>query len=261
MEVLGIGHLLGRRPETLSGGERQRVAIGRALLTSPRLLLMDEPLASLDSNRKLEILPFIERLRDEFAIPIIYVSHAVDEVARLAAQVVKLDTGRVAAIGTPGEVLASASLAATADRFDAVSILSAPLKTFLPDYGVSVLDHPAGEIVVPGRLPDHGPVRVTIRATNVTLAVGRPVNVSVRTALQGRITGLETDGGPFALATVMLDGGEILRAFTTRLAADGLGLGIGDEVQALVKAVAIDERSVPGHLVNQDATHRHHAGA
>ena len=103
--MLGIEHLLESAPRTLSGGERQRVAIGRALLASPRLLLMDEPLASLDSARKLEILPFIERLNAEFAIPILYVSHAVEEVARLAQTVVKLDHGHVAASGPAREVL------------------------------------------------------------------------------------------------------------------------------------------------------------
>lgn len=103
--VLGIGHLLERRPDTLSGGERQRVAIGRALLTSPRLLLMDEPLASLDAARKLEILPFIEQLRDEFEIPIIYVSHSLEEVTRLAKHVVRLDQGRVIGAGKPAEML------------------------------------------------------------------------------------------------------------------------------------------------------------
>lgn len=106
VEVLGIGHLLARRPASLSGGERQRVAIGRALLTSPRLLLMDEPLASLDHARKQEILPFIERVSAEFAIPIIYVSHAADEVARLATHLVMLDNGRVVAEGAPADMLA-----------------------------------------------------------------------------------------------------------------------------------------------------------
>lgn len=246
IEVLGIGHLLKRRPATLSGGERQRVAIGRALLTSPRLLLMDEPLASLDANRKLEILPFIERLRDEFAIPIVYVSHAVEEVARLAAHVVKLDRGRVVAVGTPAEVLTPASLAQAAGRFDAISILSAPVKKHIPEYGVTLLDHPAGDIVVPGKVEAGGIVRVAIRATNVTLAVGRPGNVSVRTVLHGEVIKLETDDGPFALATIVLHGGEVLKAYATRLATDGLGLDVGDEVQALVKAVAINERGVPG---------------
>ncbi len=252
IEVLGIGHLLKRRPDTLSGGERQRVAIGRALLMNPRLLLMDEPLASLDQARKREILPFIERLRDQFGIPILYVSHAVEEVARLAATVVKLEAGRVVAAGKPAEVLGPASLAKAASRFEAISILSAPIKHHLPDYGVTVLDHPAGEIVVPGRLePSAGPARVVIQATQVTLSVGRPGNISIRTALNGTITRLEVDDGPFALVTLRLRGGEMLQAYATRLATDGLGLDVGDEVQALVKAVSIDERHVAGlHVVN-----------
>jgi molybdate transport system ATP-binding protein len=105
VDVLGVGHLLARRPATLSGGERQRIAIGRALLASPRLLLMDEPLASLDAARKAEILPFIEKLRDAFAIPIIYVSHQPDEVMRLAAQVVMFTEGQVTASGPPAGLL------------------------------------------------------------------------------------------------------------------------------------------------------------
>ncbi len=247
VEVLGIGHLLDRRPATLSGGERQRVGIGRALLTSPRLLLMDEPLASLDGNRKLEILPFIERLRDEFGIPVVYVSHSVDEVARLAQQVVRLENGRVAAAGTPAEVLSSASLAKAVDRFDAVSVISGAVDRYLPDYKVTIIRHPAGDIVVPGRIePSPGGVRIAIRATSVAIAIGRPGNSSVRAALQGRITRLETDGGPFVLTTVQLLGGDCLKVYVTRLAADDLKLAEGDEVLALVKAVSIDERGVPG---------------
>src|SRR6201987_1414872 len=105
LDLLGIGHLLQRRPGALSGGEKQRVAIGRALLASPRLLLMDEPLAALDEERKAEILPFIERLRDEADVPIIYVSHSLAEVSRLANSIVVLRSGRVAAVGDPAEVL------------------------------------------------------------------------------------------------------------------------------------------------------------
>ncbi len=105
VEVLGIGHLMARRPATLSGGEKQRVAIGRAMLASPRLLVMDEPLAALDAERKAEILPFVARLRDAFAIPIIYISHAPDEVRQLADQVVRLDAGRVTATGAPAVIL------------------------------------------------------------------------------------------------------------------------------------------------------------
>lgn len=247
VEVLGIAHLLERRPATLSGGERQRVAIGRALLTSPRVLLMDEPLASLDAGRKLEVLPFIERMRDEFAIPILYVSHAIEEVARLASRVVRLEAGRVVAVGPPGPVLSVASLSRTAERFDAVSILRARVKAYEPGYGITVLDHPAGEIVVPGRIePGSAPMRIAIRATNVTISIGRPGNISVRTSLAGQVVKLETDEGPFALATIELTGGDRLQAFVTRLACDELGLGEGDDVLALVKAVAIDERSVAG---------------
>ncbi|MDX2101876.1 MAG: molybdenum ABC transporter ATP-binding protein [Alphaproteobacteria bacterium] len=250
--VLGLGHLLARRPGTLSGGERQRVAIGRALLAEPDLVLMDEPLASLDGDRKLEILPFIEALRTSFAVPIVYVSHAVEEVARLAEHVVRMEGGRAVAAGPPAAVLGPAALAAAADRFAAVSVLSADVDRFLPDYGVTLLRHPAGTLVVPGRIEVGGgeggaaAVRVAIRATSVTLAVGRPGNISVRTHLAGRVTRLDRNDGPFVLATLTLEGGEQLACYTTRLAMDALGLDVGDDVLALVKAVAIDERGVPG---------------
>ena len=245
VEALGIGHLLGRMPATLSGGERQRVAIGRAVLSAPRLLLMDEPLAALDTQRRLEILPLIERLRDEFSLPIVYVSHAVEEVARLARQVVHLDQGRVRATGTPSEVLAGATRSGS--RFEALSILTGSFDTHLADFGVTLLRHPAGQIVIPGRIdPGAARVQAIVRATNVTLAIGRPSNISVRTALSGTITEIDTDDGPFALATIRLVGGDILQAYATRLAIAKLGLDAGDEVTALVKAVAIDERGVPG---------------
>jgi molybdate transport system ATP-binding protein len=247
VEVLGVGHLLDRRPASLSGGERQRIAIGRALLASPRLLLMDEPLASLDADRKLEILPFIERLRDEFAIPIVYVSHSVEEVARLAALVVRLEDGRVVAVGSPAEALPVASLARAADRFEAVSVLTVRAQRWMPDYGVTVMDHAAGMLVVPGRLPEGArDVRVAIPAASVTLSLGRPGNLSMRSALVGRVAAIETDGGPFALITLSLAGGDTLRAFATRLAVDALGLGVGDDAHALIKAVSIDERAVAG---------------
>ncbi len=243
VQVLGVGHLLDRSPATLSGGERQRVAIGRALLASPRLLLMDEPLASLDAARKRELLPFIERLRDEFAIPILYVSHAAEEVARLAARVVMLETGRVIASGPPDEVLGAA--AAGADRFDAVSILSAVVKKRLPAYGLTILAHPAGDILVPGQLDPGRMVTLAIRATNVALATGGAES-SVRTRLQGRIAGLRMDDGPSALAAIELTGGGVLQASVTRLAVDELGLRVGSAVVALVKTVALPDQGPVG---------------
>lgn len=244
VDVLGIGHLLDRRPDTLSGGERQRVAIGRALLTSPRLLLMDEPLASLDGARKQEILPFIERMRDEFGIPVIYVSHAVEEVARLADRVIRLENGRVVAAGSPNKALGPLP-GLRSNRFEAVSVLSARIKSFDARYGVTVLEHPAGEITVPGRIgAENALVRVLIQATNVTVAIGRLGNISVRTVLTGEVQAVEVDDGPLALITLGLTGGDLLKVYVTRLAADELGLGKGDNVQALIKSVTIDERAL-----------------
>lgn len=247
VEVLGIAHLLARRPATLSGGERQRVAIGRTLLASPGLLLMDEPLAALDAARKQEILPFIERLRDEFAIPILYVSHAVEEVARLAATVVRIEAGRVAAFGTPAEVLAAAGPGHPGDRFDVVSMLSGDHAAYDAAYGVTRFHHPAGPIIVPGRFaPARQPVRIAIRATNVALALAPPADVSIRTVLAGRVAAIAADAGPLALVTLALDGGEMLSVYATRLAIDALALAPGRPAVALVKSVAIDETAVPG---------------
>ncbi|TBW40313.1 molybdenum ABC transporter ATP-binding protein [Siculibacillus lacustris] len=248
VQVLGIDHLLGRFPATLSGGEKQRVAIGRALLMSPDLLLMDEPLASLDEERKREILPFVERLRDEFAIPILYVSHAVEEVVRLASTVVRLDAGHVAAIGGAAEVLAPTTLAHAGDRFGAVSVLSGKVAALDPAHGVSTIAHAAGSIVVPRLMASVGmTVRVVVHATDVALGRLPDGATSVRTTLAGRIAAITSDvDGPFALVALDLAGGERLYAYLTRLAVDAMQLAVGQSVTALVKAVSIDERGVAG---------------
>jgi molybdate transport system ATP-binding protein len=245
--LLGIGHLLERRPTTLSGGERQRVAIGRALLARPRILVMDEPLASLDTERKLEILPFIERLRDDLRIPIVYVSHAVEEVARLAETVVRLADGKVVAVGPPEEVLAPSLQNPGSDRFEAVSILSGSIARTLPEFAITVVAHPAGDIALPGLAGPVGrPVRIAVRATNVTIATGPPHGLSVRTALKGRVIRIEMGAGPLALLTIGLEGGDRISAFATRLAVNDLGLAHGSTVFALLKAVSIDERQLGG---------------
>ena len=245
VNLLGIGHLLAARPSTLSGGERQRVAIGRALLAAPRLLIMDEPLASLDAERKQEILPFIERLRDEVGLPIIYVSHAVEEVARVANRVVRLAEGRVVAEGTPAEVFAAHLPETSADRFEAVSFLSGPVLRESPEFAVSVVGHPAGEIVVPALLGDGaGTVRVAIQATNVSLATEPPRGLSVRTALAGKVQSIAAGTGASAVVTVALTGGDRIAAYVTRQAIAELGIAEGRTVYALVKAVSIDERGL-----------------
>ncbi|MBN8911777.1 MAG: molybdenum ABC transporter ATP-binding protein [Rhizobiales bacterium] len=245
VDLLGIGHLLTARPLTLSGGERQRVAIGRALLAAPRILVMDEPLASLDAERKHEILPFVERLRDELKLPIVYVSHAIAEVARLANRVVRLAGGRVIAEGTPTDVFAAEAPEDAADRFETVSFLSGRVIRENPEFAVSIVAHPAGEIVIPAPLERNaGTVRVAIQATNVSLATERPRNLSVRTVLEGRIERIAAGSGPSAVVTVELKGGDRIAAYVTRHAISDLALARGREIFVLVKAVSIDERGV-----------------
>lgn len=244
VETLGIGHLLGRRPAKLSGGERQRVAIGRALLACPRLLLFDEPFAALDRQRKLEVLPLIERLRDEFKIPMIYVSHAMEEVVRLAAHVVVLEAGKVTAAGPPETVFAGAGSAAEDRRFGRSTVLSTVVGAHDDAYGLTALHHPAGTLWLAGTAgAPGGTARVLIHATDVTLAVGAPGLLSTRSTLRGTITAVEHDGA-LAAVEIGLDGGGWLTAMATRRALDDLALSVGSAVSALVKTVAVDEGTV-----------------
>lgn len=245
VDTLGIGHLLDRRPARLSGGEKQRVAIGRALLAAPKILLMDEPLASLDNERKLEIIPLIEALRDEFQIPIVYVSHAIEEVARLAARVVVLQDGRVTAIGAVEDILGTGRSDPGESRFDRSSVVVGRLTRIDEKYGLTEISHPAGTIWLAGCA---GPVgreaRVIIKATDVTLALAPPQHLSVRTALSGTVTRVEIDDGPLAAVTISLQGHGQLTALATRRAVEELGLQQASRVFALVKTVALDERAV-----------------
>jgi molybdate transport system ATP-binding protein len=242
LDLLGIGHLLDRKPERLSGGERQRVAIGRALLTSPKVLLMDEPLSALDLARKQEILPYLERLHDELDIPILYVSHAPDEVARLADHIVVLSDGRAVASGPLTETLARLDLpihlgedagvvldAVVAER-DAQWQLARATFSGNPDAGVWVRDggHPLGQHV-----------RVRILARDVSLALTRHSGSSIQNILPGTVTELGGDSHP-ALSLVKIDiGGTDLVARLTRRSAHELALAPGQNVYAQIKAVAL----------------------
>jgi molybdate transport system ATP-binding protein len=243
VDLLGIGHLLERRPTGLSGGEAQRVAIGRALLSRPRLLLMDEPLAALDEARKAEILPYIERLRDEAGLPIVYVSHAVSEVARLARTVVVLDGGRVAAIGDADTVLRRADLLAVQET-EAGAILDMVVGETDSETGLTRLSGRAGLLSVP-RLPRSVGtlVRIRVPARDVLLATQPPVGLSARNLLEGRVVSIHALGEAASMVEIDCNGA-LLAARLTRASVRDLALAPGRIVYAVVKSVAFDPQGV-----------------
>ncbi|MDE2578632.1 MAG: molybdenum ABC transporter ATP-binding protein [Hyphomicrobiales bacterium] len=243
--ALGVGHMLDRRPATLSGGERQRVGLARALLASPRLLLMDEPLAALDDERKIEIMALIERLRAEFSTPILYVSHAVEEVVRLAQDVVVLDKGQVAAQGAPATALMRARGVMARERFHLASALDCALGAYDPAYDLTQFIHPSGQGALVGRVgPSGKPVRILVRATDIALATGPQTGLSIRTRLAGAVESIHADAGALAFVHVVLAGGDRLVASVTRSAIAELDLAPGKQVDCLIKSVALDERPV-----------------
>jgi molybdate transport system ATP-binding protein len=237
VEMLGIGALLSRRPHTLSGGERQRVAVGRALLAQPRLLLMDEPLASLDAARKAEVLPFLERLRDEIRLPILYVSHDWAEVARLADTLVLLDRGRARAAGP---IAALASDPALAAREDAGAVLDAVVAAHLQDRGLTRLDA-AGLSLLSPLLP-HAPgarLRLRIPAREVSLAITAPEGVSLHNIIPAEIAAIAPGATPHLAIVTLSAGGVTLLSQVTADAVARLALAPGAPVFALVKSVAV----------------------
>lgn len=244
-EVLDISDMLSRRPATLSGGEKQRVAIGRALLASPRLLLMDEPLASLDSARKNEILPFIDRLAGEFRIPIVYVSHSAEEIVRLADTLVLMSDGTVAAIGPVESLMSRLDLRPLTGRYEAGAVIAGRISGSDPEFGLTHLAFPGGVLRVPlAELEDGAEVRVRIRARDVTIARDEPVGVSTLNVFAGTIEEMDNVSARSALVDLRVDIGVPLWARVTRRALHDLDLGIGDRVYAMIKAVAIDHGSI-----------------
>ncbi|MDZ7621516.1 MAG: molybdenum ABC transporter ATP-binding protein [Candidatus Competibacteraceae bacterium] len=239
VELLGIGHLLDRKPDRLSGGERQRVAIARALATSPRLLLMDEPLAALDLTRKQEILPYLERLHDELEIPVLYVSHSPDEVARLADHVVLLAEGRVMAQGGLRETLARLDLP-TAFTEDAGVVIEAVVADHDEAYHLTRLDFAGGSIFVTRRQEAIGyRLRFRIHARDVSLALTRAEGTSIANLLPATVTEIADADTP-AHVLVRLDaGGTPLIARITRRSLDHLGVTPGQPLWAQIKAVAL----------------------
>jgi len=248
VDLLGIGSVLERRPGRLSGGEKQRVAIGRALLASPRLLLMDEPLASLDEARKAEILPYIERLRDQTRVPIVYVSHSIAEVTRLASTLVLLSEGKVAAVGPTAEIMHRLDLFPLTGRAEAGAVVEARVERHDERFALTELRSRAGLWRLPRLdVPVGARLRLRVRARDVMLAKSAPTDLSALNVLPGTVADISARDGP--IVEVRLDcGGEALIARLTRYSVDRLGLTAGTPVFALVKSVALDRRSLSGPM-------------
>lgn len=240
VEWLGLSHLIERGdPARLSGGERQRVAIGRALLTSPRILLMDEPLSALDTNSKQDILPYLERLHRELSIPVLYVSHAMDEVARLADHLVLLQQGKVIASGNLGETLARLDLP-TAHFDDAGTVIEAVIAQQDEKYHLTRLDFPGGQLWVSRVEQPFGTrVRARVLARDVSIATQPPQGSSINNILNARIDEIRDEGPDKVVVRMTVGESQVLLSRITRRSRDHLGLIAGMYVCAQVKSVAL----------------------
>lgn len=243
VEMLGLGDLLERRPGSLSGGERQRVALGRALMRDPEILLMDEPLSALDAPRKATVMPYLERLRDEVGLPILYVSHDVSEVARLASRIVVLDAGRVMRAGQLDAVLSDPGMVPYLGVQEAGAVLCAHVVEAAPD-GLVRLALRAGELWLPGPLGPVGTeVRLRIPAGDVILAAERPEALSALNILPVTVIEVIQGRGP-GVAVALACGEDRLLARVTKRSAEALGLTPGQAVYAVLKATAVAPRDI-----------------
>lgn len=244
--MLDAGPLLNRRPGTLSGGERQRVAIGRALLANPQILLMDEPLAALDDARKAEILPYIEQLRDTTPIPILYVSHSVSEIARLAGAVVLIGAGRILRTGSVAEVFSDPNMVTSIGVRDVGSVIPARVAA-QDDDGLTRLETAAGPLWLPRVAAAIGAlVRVRIAAQDIILSNTRPEGLSALNILPATISALRIGDGPGAIVQLRV-GQDFLLARVTRRSVTHLGLAVGSPVFAVLKSVSV----APGDVGTQ----------
>jgi molybdate transport system ATP-binding protein len=249
VELLGLASLLARRPAGLSGGERQRVAIGRALLAQPRLLLLDEPLAALDGARRGELLPYLEGLRDHFRLPMVYVSHQFEEVLRLAGHVVVMENGRVADDGDVVAVSQSPALRAIVGTESLGAVVEGVVGGIDPSSGLAQIQVGDGVLLVEaGDLRRGQRMRVQLLARDLILSIAAPAGLSVRNSLAGVITHLAADGAKAWLVFTDV-GGSRLMVRVTEDARAGLKLAVGQRVWVLVKAV-----SLRGHVFSGPAS-------
>ncbi len=244
VDLLGLETLLERRPGALSGGEKQRVALGRALLANPRLLLMDEPLASLDQARKQEVLPFVERLRDDLDLPIVYVSHAMEEIVRLADTLVLVSDGRVVASGSVEEMTSRLDLRPLTGRYEAGTVIAATVAGHDPRDDLSDLAFAGGLLTVPRLdLPVGTHLRLRIRARDVALSLERPRGLSIQNVFPATVVDIGEEEG--AQLDVRLDvEGAALWARITGRAKRQLALAPGTRIYALVKSAALDRHAL-----------------
>jgi molybdate transport system ATP-binding protein len=237
--LLGIGSLLQRMPQELSGGERQRVAIARAIAMQPQLLLMDEPLASLDAARRQEIFPWLAKLRDELKMPMLYVTHSAEEVTRLADHLVVLDQGQVKAQGPVGAVLTQVVNPVVMGE-DAGALIAGHIGAVDAEWHLSRVDFEGGCIWMrDAGLPVDKAVRIRILARDVSLATAEPRSTSIQNQLQGVIQSITPDAHPSQVMVVLKCGTEEVLARVTRRAISELGLQLGMPVWAQVKSVAL----------------------
>ena len=239
IELLGIGSLLKRMPDELSGGERQRVAIARAIAMQPQLLLMDEPLASLDAARRQEIFPWLARLRDELKMPMLYVTHSAEEVTRLADHLVVLDQGHVKAQGSVSAVLSQVVNPVVVGE-DAGALIAGCIGAVDAQWHLSRVDFGGGCIWMrDAGLPVGKAVRIRILARDVSLATAEPQNTSIQNQLRGSIQSITPDAHPSQVMVVLKCGAEEVLARITKRAVDELSLQVGQSVWAQVKSVAL----------------------
>jgi molybdate transport system ATP-binding protein len=236
--ALDLAPLLTRSPATLSGGEASRVAIGRALLTRPKLLLMDEPLAALDEDRRAEILPYLERLRDDLGIAMLYVSHSTAEVARLANHLLLIEGGKIRLRGAASALLADPATAPAFGLREAGAVLQARIDA-QEDDGLTRLTTGAGPVLLPRvDAPKGTPLRLRILARDVMIALARPENISALNVLPVTVSALRIGDGPGALVQLRA-GDETLLARITRRSVTALGLKPGTACFAVIKSVSV----------------------
>ncbi len=243
VDVFDLSGLLGRSSVNLSGGERQRVAIARALLSRPRLLLMDEPLSALDLSRRAEIMTYIEALPELFGIPVIYVTHAIDEVARLASRIVLMKDGKFAASGDVQDVLARLDLPPLTGRFEAGVVVDGTVAGHDRDYALTYVDIGGQMLTIPFLdMEDGDDMRLRVRARDVSIAFTRPHNLSIRNILEATVEEVAPEPGTAFAELRLTVSGQSLRARLTRKSVDELHLQPGTPVFALIKSVTLDRR-------------------